>query len=487
MLQSHAYRLTSIDIQTADGKTNNIKGIVSEFTIFESIDSPAVRAEFMIADATDFISRIAGNELITLELSTDSDQSVTYKLQQRIYKIGSNYKNERMQMYILHTVSEETIVNERVRVFKTFKSSASTTVETIIKTYLKTNKTLNIEKTQGNFPFICPSWRPYDAISYLTDKAVRVGTNKIQSGFLFFENRDGIHFETIDKLIEKSQNKAPAGNIMQGLSTGEKAKGQIKKFTYAQKNVGSTGNDYYSIESLTYPDKYDIITQLRSGTLGNSIIGIDLHSINQSQLPTTTPTSSSATAKATGPAGGDYKIASRSADSYWKEFSHIDKTNPYVSMSKTIGTGEGQRKRFKYIAGFGFDSGQGASVTPNLQTANQAANKQSSSSSALSQGTTNQGGAALQSKQILEASLYSLMRFNSANLIKLNIVVPGNVGVTVGDVIEINLPAANESSKSLPQETTYSGYYLVLGAVHTWRPEGVTTSLDIGKDSIKGK
>jgi pimeloyl-ACP methyl ester carboxylesterase len=92
---------------------------------------------------------------------------------------------------------------------------------------------------------------------------------------------------------------------------------------------------------------------------------------------------------------------------------------------------------------------------------------------------------AAQPKQILESALYALMRYQAASYIKLNIVVPGNVGVTVGDVIEIELPAANESNKSLPIESTYSGYYLVLGVVHVWRPEGVTTNIDIGRDSVK--
>ena len=483
MLQSHGYKLSSINITLSDNKQYDIKGITSEFTIFESIDSPAVRAEFLIADATDFISNIYGNEIIELELVTDSDTTVSYKIKQRIYKIGSNIKNERMQMYILHTVSQETITNERVRVFKTFRQTAAKAVETILKDYLKTDKKVIIENTQSTFPFICPSWRPYDAIAYLTDKSVRVGKDKVQSCFMFFENRDGIHYESIDALVEKSQNKTPTGNVVKGLLTGQQAIGNLKKFTYVQKNVGSSGDNYYSIQRVTYPDKYDIINQMRSGALGNSIIGIDPHSINQSALPSTSKSSTTETTNASGPGGGEYLIGSKSADKYWKEFSHVDESNPYVVSMNFLKPGEGQRKRLKFIAGSGFDNAPGGTITPNAQTSNQEA--KNTSISELTQGTTNRGGAAAQPKQILESALYSLMRYQAASYIKLNIVVPGNVGVTVGDVIEIELPAANESSKSLPVESTYSGYYLVLGVVHVWRPEGVTTNIDIGRDSVK--
>jgi hypothetical protein len=485
MLQSHGYKLSAINMILSDNKQYDIKGITSEFTIFESIDAPSVRAEFLIADATDFISNIYGNEIIELELVTDSDASVSYKLKQRIYKIGSNVKNERMQMYVLHTVSEEAITNERVRVFKTFKQTAANTVVAILKDYLNTDKKVIVENTQSTFPFICPSWRPYDAIAYLTDKSVRVGREKVQSCFMFFENRDGIHYESIDALVEKSQNKTPSGNVVKGLLTGQQAAGSLKKFTYAQKNVGTTGDNYYSIQRVTYPDKYDIINQMRSGALGNSIIGIDPLSINQSALPSTSKSSSSETANAAGPGGGEYLIGNKSADKYWKEFSHVDESNPYAVAMKFLKPGEGQRKRLKFIAGSGFDNASGGTITPNAQTANQAATNTSTSTSSLTQGTTNKGGAAAQPKQILESALYSLMRYQAASYIKLNIVVPGNVGVTVGDVIEVELPAANESNKSLPIESTYSGYYLVLGVVHVWRPEGVTTNIDIGRDSVK--
>lgn len=479
MIDSHGYKLSDINIKLVNSQIVNIKGLISEFTIYESVDSPAVRAEFLVADATDFINALRGSEEINLTLRTDSSESIEYKLVHKIYKIGSNFKSERMQQYILHTVSNEAINNERVKVFKTFKGSASSTVKDVLKKSLATNKKLFIEDTIGNFPFISPSWRPYDCISYLSDKVLR-SKNQEQGGFLFFENRDGIHFESIDGLIEKGKEGISKQATVSGNRTNT-----IRTFTYKQKNVVQPGDNYYNIESITYPDKYDLVTNMRSGALGNSFIGVDIQSINQSQLPKSSKSSASASDDPKGPGGGDYFVVAKSANKYWGLFSHIDDASPFPGNPQI--DGDGQRKRFRFFSESNFDNGAAGSNTPNLQTSNAARKNETTAGSAESTGTTNKGGAGGQPGRIIRSSLYSLMRYHAINYVKLNITVAGNVGVTVGDVINIVLPKARESELNLDRDKTYSGYYLVLGVVHTWRPEGVTTSLLIGRDSLGTK
>ena len=476
MIDSHGYKLSDVNITLKDSRIVNIKGLVSEFTIYESVDSPAVRGEFLITDAVDFINALRGNEEITLTIKTDASLGVEYKLVHKIYKIGSNFKAERLQQYILHTVSNEAINNERVKVFKTFKGPSASSVKEILTNSLKTDKKLFIESTSGNFPFIAPSWRPYDCISYLTDKTIR-SKNEEQAGFLFFENRDGIHFESIDELIVKGKEGVSKQSAVSG-----NANSSMKKFTYQQKNVQSTGDNYYTIETITYPDKYDLVTSMRSGALGNSLLGIDVQSINQSQLPKSSKSSSSATAKAEGPGGGEYFVVAKSADKFWEKFDHVDTKSPWVGDEQI--SGDGQRKRLRFFSETSFDIGAGGSNTPNLQSSNAARKNESTAGSAVATGTTNKGGAGGQPGRLIRAALYSLMRYQAINYVKLDITIAGNVGVTAGDVINITLPKAQETEYSLGRDNTYSGYYLVLGVIHTWRPEGVTTSLHIGRDSL---
>lgn len=479
MLQSQGYSLKEI-VCVLDSKNSiDIKGIVSEFSIFESIDAPAVRAEFLITDANDFISYLRGYEEITLKLSTDSEPDLEYELKQRIYKIGTNIKSERTQQYIIHTVSEFALQNEKVKVFKTFKGTASETVEKVLKERLLVSKKLQIESTKGSFPFISPSWRPFDVISYLTDKSIRSASKsqsikEQQSGFLFFENRDAINFYSIDGLIEKAaqgQTKIAAKN---------RTTSGVKKFIYRQKNVAETEDGYFTIENISYPDKYDIVTQMRSGALGTSLYGVDPGSINESYLPKSSKSSNSSSGDPKGPGGGQYTVVQMSADKSWQtRFSHLpDSANPYVDYGG-MGGGEGERMRIKFFNTYGWDSSDGSGVTGTAQNANNA-----TKGSPLATGTSNKAGAAAQPQNITVAALYSLMRYIALSTVKLNIVIPGNVGVTAGDVIDVEIPSSRESGNTVPKETTYSGQYLVMGVVHIWRPEGVSTHLQIGRDSI---
>jgi len=481
MLQSQGYTLKEIQCNFSGSNQSSvdIKGIVSEFSIFESIDSPAVRGEFLITDANDFISNLRGFEEIKLSLSTDSEPHKPYELVQRIYKIGANVKSERTQQYIIHTVSEFALLNEKVKVFKTFKGTASDTVERMLKNRLKVSKKLEIEPTKGAFPFISPSWRPFDVISYLTDPSIRSSSKgssvkEQQSGFLFFENRDAVHFYSIDGLIEKaakSQSKISAKN------SNTK---NVKKFIYRQKNVGGAEDGYFTIENITYPDKYDIVTQMRSGALGTSLYGIDPGSINESYLPKSSKTSTSSDSDPKGPGGGNYTVVQMSADKSWQSrFSHLPgSANPYSDYGG-LGGGEGERMRIKFFNTYGFDSSEGGGVTGTAQAADQA-NK----GSTLQTGTSNKAGAAANPENITVAALYSLMRYTALNIVKLNIVIPGNVGVTAGDVIDVEIPSSKEQGNTVPKEKTYSGQYLIMGVVHIWRPEGVSTHLQIGRDSI---
>lgn len=481
MLQSQGYSLSDIDCTLSDEKTIiNIKGIVSEFSIFESVDSPAVRAEFLITDVNDFVSALRGYEQITLKLKTDSADE-TYELKHRIYKIGSNIKTERTQQYIIHTVSEAAIINEKVKVFKTFKGPVKNTVQKVLKENLGISKKTVVEDTLGTFPFISPSWRPYDLISYLTDKTIRAASkssniNQQQSAFLFFENRDAVYFYSIDGLIEKAARGVSKYASKSGTTS------PVKVFTYKQKNVGITENGYFSIENITYPDKYDIITQLRSGTLGTSLLGVDPQSINESYLPKSSKTADTNTSNPKGPGGGNYQVIDMTAATSWQSrFSHLPNSeNPFTKIGGSYGHGE--RKRLKFFNSYGWDSSSGGDITGTLQSSNTAPK-----GSALATGTTNKGGSGNVTQQIAVAALYSLMRYQALNYIKLNIVIPGNTGVAAGDVIEVVIPSSRETAKNLPKESTYSGTYMVLGVVHIWRPEGVSTHLQIGRDSISKK
>ena len=82
------------------------------------------------------------------------------------------------------------------------------------------------------------------------------------------------------------------------------------------------------------------------------------------------------------------------------------------------------------------------------------------------------------------ASAYTFSRYNLLNAITLDITVPGNVGLYVGMVIQINIPASSKEEERTIEDPIYSGLYLITGLRHKYNPEGITTLLNLSKDSI---
>ena len=73
------------------------------------------------------------------------------------------------------------------------------------------------------------------------------------------------------------------------------------------------------------------------------------------------------------------------------------------------------------------------------------------------------------------------------NAFNLDITVPGNVALTAGDIVEVRIPESTtteEQSDRIELDKTYSGKYLIVGIMHEYTVEGVTTILQLAKDSI---
>ena len=78
----------------------------------------------------------------------------------------------------------------------------SAAVDDVLKRKLGTGKTVEIQATKGTFDHLLCNVRPLQAIDLLAERAVAAEDKYYSSLFIFFENKDGYHFETIEKLLE---------------------------------------------------------------------------------------------------------------------------------------------------------------------------------------------------------------------------------------------------------------------------------------------
>ena len=512
MSSAKSYKLSKIDVLIGDKKVD-IRELVSEFNWFESIDSSFIRCDFAILDTVQFDDNLLGSEIvhITFESTTEKKSRIQHTLQ--IYKIGSIVKQERAKLYILHCSSPEIYENEANRAFGQFGPVSGKTdiVKRMVKDHLNSSKKTHIE-AHTNINVLSPNWRPVDLISYMSDKVSRTkagsrqsGKGKKQSGFLFYENRDGWNFKSMDLLCEQDS---------------------IAKYTYAQANVGqyNPGTNFYQIEQVIYPERANQLDKLRQGVYKQCTYGIVMAQLTDSYMPNAGATSSTTfdewvklnkpyTAN-DGSAGslsneqlqelynssGDstFNNAGNDTSFTWKpksqgskdnltekQLANKDKTGkpsgtisgPMVSnlkqtFAKASKLHDGlpyreehldfytdlypTRTKFKILPGF------------NNQTAN-----------------APKGGADDADESVLTAATYSAARWSLLNTHTLTIRVPGNTKLYAGCVVTVNLPSSKqESKKNVARDQTYSGKYLVKGLRHTYKKQGITTELYLCRGSL---
>jgi hypothetical protein len=437
---SRQFKLKKLDIKlNGSGETKDIRELVADFQYHEAIEAAFIRCDFTILDAADFNKALEGGEEISVELETDSSKGQPLKFTNKVWKIGSIIKSERGQMYILHTVSPEMFNNELNKVFEAFGPESNKDKENIplyiCKEFLKATDKVKSENFEAHskITYISPSWKPVDAITYLSDKVTRKGSSKgssTQSGYLFFENKRGYQFRSID-----------------GLAEGNASKGQWT-YTYIQQGSGPKDNGYYVIESIQYPDKADHLKSMRLGTYKSIAIGISVTE------PTNNRLTNSGTSGKSAPSGTIYPPKIITFDQVFAKASKIEKLKPY-RVPKDIESAAPTRQKVRILPGLKNQQELGKS-----------------------EGTKSDD-------DTMAVAEYAAARYNLLRTIQLTIVIPGNTALTVGDIITVKIPASQEEGKKVKEDLKYSGKYLIAAVSHTFKREGLTTKLILVRDSIK--
>lgn len=270
----------------------DIKKLVLEINLYESVMSSALQVEVLIQDiGQNLISNLplVGQERIRIKIGS---RNKIYDLNYYLYKIDSRTIIEKDQTYIMHGVSIEALRNENFRICERINGEKS---EDIIENVLRKNafSTKKIETDNTVFPFdmYVPNWRVFDFFNWMSIRSIPE-YKKDSIGFLFYETFDGYNFKSIDKLLE--QSVYPRSNI---------------SYKYSQGNVNTISNrdaDRYRIMNFNFPKVFDIYDDLRAGAFCHQSIYLDIN-------------------RAT------YRVFKSNADDYWSKSAHLEKAKPYLS------------------------------------------------------------------------------------------------------------------------------------------------------------
>ena len=457
------YVLDKLEIEMISGKKYDIRELVIDFAYHESIESSFLRCEFSILDTLDFNRLLQGGETVTIKATTaTSVDKIPLEVDLLIYKIGSISKSERGQLYILHCVSPEMYNDESNKVFKAFGPGqgaldADCIPRMICEKYLKRKGKKNKLKADNfenhsKYTFVACSWKPSDAIAFISDKVTRLtkskGGNK-QGGFLFWENRNGFNFRSIDSI---AQGQAVTDNIYQYEYTIKSLQGVDARF---------------AIETITYPDKANHLTNMRMGTYKTAAIGVQISAAADSYAPDSgnkdenvdEVTSEGGVVSGTGlsstPGGVIQPPRILTFNDVFGKADTIEKARPY-EIPEFFDLDKAQPTRMK--------------IRPLPALKNQTS-------------TTNTNNGTNPNIDTMAVAQYSSARYNLFKSIKLDITIPGNTSLTAGGLIKIIIPAARNEGETVMTDTRFSGMYCIAGLTHVYRKDGFTTKLYLVRDS----
>lgn len=185
-------------------ETVDLRSIVTEFSIYESLDKSFLTANLLIEDALSLFTTfpIVGREIVTIKFKTPH-QSILKEINVkfRVTRIADMIKTgHRSATYTLVLASEELITNENTKISKSYRGQIDTAVNDIVTNILKSQKNLEITATDGDRVMVIPNMHPARALKFLAKEAY--SSIYTPSNFVFYESCDGFHFKTIEEMIK---------------------------------------------------------------------------------------------------------------------------------------------------------------------------------------------------------------------------------------------------------------------------------------------
>jgi hypothetical protein len=212
-VESTIFDITSITIVSpAIGSVDiqNLKYIVEDFNIYQSIFSSVMSGDIVVKDSNNILTQLAlnGSEFLYINF-TKGEQYATFEKSFRIVKITEvGLKNLNTLKYKIHFVSEELVLDQQFRISKSYKGFYdSQIVADILINYLQVPaEKITLEQTViPHDEFIVPNLKPFEAIQMLTSFTLNP---TLTSAFLFFETQSGFKFQSLESLITAEPYKS---------------------------------------------------------------------------------------------------------------------------------------------------------------------------------------------------------------------------------------------------------------------------------------
>lgn len=441
------YDLNHVFLHNHLKEVTDIKKMMIELNVFESIFNNALTGSLVITDAQNLIAKLElnGTERISFKLSTPGalgdrstiDASVETGHPFYVYKITDRRQiAPGTNLYTLHFGSREFIRNLRTKVSQAYKGNIAYQVIKILmdENYLDSKKEISYEPTGNVNDIVIPNMRPFDAINMIAKKALPEKSDGV--GYYFYETTKGIYFRSWDNMCSVK---------------GRQNRDTKQIFRYMPMNVNDEtiddkmNHDYQSVESYRFVNNFhDIAANTTLGTYAHKAITYNMfdksynESIYNYEL--------------------DYmrsKHTDQTADRFAKEKYAVAAESIVDTDDKKISEYPDSRVSLQTTTQFLHDEDKGAGYGLDV---------------------TQDGVKFIQGESIKNSILYGTT---------LHMVVKGQSYLEPGDLIEFKLISVDEKNPDGEEDPQYSGRYVITKIRHQVNATKYTNAIECVKDSTK--
>ena len=456
------FKLETCEIISSAGVVADITLSIVEINLFESIFASSLTGSIILADTNNLTDNlpIIGQEYISLKIVTpgleQTEQVIDFtKNVFCLYEVGNRQSaSVGSEVYELKFCSPELLRNERVRVSKSFEQTTDQIVKAVMENpkYLNTRKKVYLEPTLGIRKILSPNYHPFQLIQNLAREAM--ATADESPHYLFYENIFGFHFRSVQSLYSQgSQGEYHVGDI-----------GKREEFGNEQEQ------NYKRAIDFSIPNRNNSIADIKGGMLGSTII---MHDIYNKRYQKTM-----------------FKYFEEH-DKYMRiESSYAPKyNNVLIDDENTVENFTDARIHLHPTSITEKDlDAQYVKVPPTVEELIEQGVDRGLAVAAVEkeEQLAEEGNNDYISNRANKWLLHRNQRMHELNTgMTVNMSIHGNTTVTVGQVIEINVPISGLDHEGVGQSKLQSGLYLISKIRHTFSQPTRThmISLQATKDS----
>ena len=260
--------IDKIEIISSNGFGQDVTNQVVALEIYEDLWSPFISGVFALKDSLDLANLfpLVGEEYVNIKIHTPSFQNKDMVINDQFYihKMTNREKSgDRNVIYELHFISREAVVDLNKATSKAYSGKCSDIARNIMtsKDGLESKKTTIIEDTPNGVKFIANYWPPVRSLNYTAETSANKDG---AANYLFFENRLGLNFVSLDYLYK--------GDILQEFVYDN----YMRDFTADGRTYRNIEKEYKRIIDISIPEVFNYMDRIRSGMYANKMTNYDL-------------------------------------------------------------------------------------------------------------------------------------------------------------------------------------------------------------------